>query len=226
MASGSDDTRRWMTRRYPARRDLGLAAQAAVMFGLGFAVVRCHQVSPGQTPRPHPPRSPAHRAGPPSSAPAPELARGEHPPPAVVRPGAAAALAPRAAREADTVRLSSLSDWAAFRVEHTTVALTIEGALAAALEERASLRELIRGCATGSDPASRETLDISAAIEIDARDVRVDGWGCDAEDPRGEAARMCDCVVDHLPEDLRVQVPADLDDSHLADHAGGVTLRL
>lgn len=133
--------------------------------------------------------------------------------------------AERAAASAK-IRKSRLPEWMRFRVERTRIALSTEMAVRFALEADAHVAETKAACTSAQSMSMAPALDISAEIEIHDRDVTVRSWGCDteSEDPRVGAA--CECLIQRLPAELSVAVPADVPDGDLTSYTGMLSLRL
>ena len=113
-----------------------------------------------------------------------------------------------------------------FRHKHTRVALAAETEVSLALD----LGNIVRTCGeTGGTPEPRRILlELSAEIEIKGRDIFVRGWSCDPEADGAIArtmARVCECVVARIPDELALEVPGNVADQHLADHTGSFSLR-
>jgi hypothetical protein len=113
-----------------------------------------------------------------------------------------------------------------FRHEHTRVALAAETQVSLALD----LGNTVRTCGetVGSPQPRTVPLELSAEIEIEHRNVFVRGWSCDP-DADGAIARtmapVCECVLEKIPGELALEVPGNVADQDLADHAGSFSLR-
>jgi hypothetical protein len=140
--------------------------------------------------------------------------------------GASHVMAPTATSRASAVRKSRLSDWMRFRYEHSQLALSTEAAVRSRLDTPVSMRDVTKACVSSEPSALAPEVDISAEVELRARDVTVRGWGCDvnAEPPISEA--ICDCILEYLPHDVRTTIPADVADEDLASYDGLLSLRL
>jgi hypothetical protein len=204
----------------PDRSSLGGRRQAVLLLGVGFAIawwclserkppsIAVHREMPAPT-------VDAHRATSPASG-ATELPGGSH----VVVP------AGQPAGRATAVRKSRLSDWMRFRYEHSQRALSTEAAIRAQLDAPVSMREVTRACVSAEHQAPAPDIDISAEVEIRARDVTVRGWGCDANVELSIAGPICDCILEYLPRDVRVVIAADVSDEDLTSYEGLLSLRL
>jgi hypothetical protein len=123
------------------------------------------------------------------------------------------------------VRKSSLAEWMRFRYEHSTLALSTEMAVRWALDKPARMRDFVTACATKEHmPAA--VVDMSAEIEIRGRDATVRSWGCDSATDAGAAGRICECVLEHLPDESHVVVPPEVAEADLTPYEGMLSLQL
>lgn len=123
------------------------------------------------------------------------------------------------------IRASELSDWMRFRNDHPRLAWTTEMAVRWKINEPVSLRDVASNCSGISNPAAFPDLALSAEIAIQDRTATVSGWGCGPSEERA-ADRFCECILDHMPDEIRASIPSELADSELASYTGTLSLRL
>jgi hypothetical protein len=126
---------------------------------------------------------------------------------------------------AAAIQKSRLPEWMRFRYEHQKLALSTEMQLRWALDSSSAAREAVRGC-VAKEHTTTVPIDISAEIELQGRDAMVRGWGCDANAEAVTVGRVCNCVLEHLPNDLHVTVPNEVRDEDLVPYEGLLSLRL
>jgi hypothetical protein len=205
----------------PKHRELPSWVQVALVFGAGFAIA--WWVSSVRNPRPvvATPEVTASRT-----------ADVHTPPPRADRltalprrtPESLPTMEPQLSTSA--IRKSRLPEWMRFRYEHSHLAFSMESALRAVLDNPVSFHEAAKACAAKENARSVRDLDISAEIEIRDRDATVRSWGCEANEDPALAGRICDCILAHLPEEVRVAVPAQVADNDLVPYEGMLSLRL
>jgi len=112
-----------------------------------------------------------------------------------------------------------------FRYEHPTVALSTEMAIRWALGKPIPIRDLVTACAS-KEHTPFVLVDMSAEIEIRGRDATVSGWGCDSNTDANAEARICECLIEHLPDESHVVVPLEVTDKDLASYEGLLSIQL
>jgi hypothetical protein len=111
------------------------------------------------------------------------------------------------------------------RYDRPRLAHSVEHAVTAGLSTKILLREAAQSCtdATHKMPGNFE---ISAMIDIQGRDIAVQGWGCNTDTNEAAAGKICDCIVGQFPEFLSAAVPSSITDRELTIYEGMLILRL
>jgi hypothetical protein len=206
----------------PARRNLPGWVAAVLICGAGFVITwRC---SSGriQLPVASLREAPARTADP--KAPVARMDRLAEPGDPVDDERTARHFPVREAPDPTGVLASRLPEWLRFRYGHAHLAYSMESTILGALGVPVPVSEVARSCTAKAHAESVRTLDISAAIEIQGRDATVRGWGCDTSD--ATAIGLCDCILEHLSDDLHVRVPSQVEDKDLTPYEGMFSLRL
>jgi hypothetical protein len=135
-------------------------------------------------------------------------------------------LAPPMPADPSVLRRSALLAWMRLRVDRASLAVTTEAEVQNALDEAAPIRDLLHGCMNQPHDPPLHYVDLSAQVVISRREIRVNGWGCDADDPGAAGVGVCACVVNQLPSELRATVPRTIPDAELADYDDLFVLRV
>lgn len=149
--------------------------------------------------------------------------------PASVAPETSVVALPRPSEQivsAAAIRKSQLPEWMRFRYDHTHLALTVESVVRAALDTPIPLRAIAAECSSKEHLTVVRDLDLTAEVEIQARDVTMHGWGCEANEDPSTAGRICDCILARLPDSGIASVPLQVADGDLVPYEGLLSLRL
>jgi len=132
-------------------------------------------------------------------------------------------------RSGSDPRLPDLSNelgWRAFRREHPRVALASEFGVTWILNDwhlTLSQRDLAGTCLHTGVPFP--DVSIGAWLRLHGRGLAIDGLDCEPErSGDGYAEQFCRCLVEGLPPDAFVELPADVSDADLADYQGPIIL--
>lgn len=124
------------------------------------------------------------------------------------------------------IRTSQRGAWSRFRDAHAELAGAIEAGVTNALTTRVSLRDVMDACATTDRSEALRDIPVSAALELNGREITTRAWRCDTADGDVAAGRICGCVIARLPEEMHTIVSLRIPDRALAPYEGWLALRL
>jgi hypothetical protein len=127
------------------------------------------------------------------------------------------------------IRASQREAWTRFRDAHAELAGAIEGVeggVISALANKVSLRDVMEACATTDRSEALRDIAVSAALELNGREITTRAWRCDTARDDVAAGRICGCVVARLPDEMHTIVPSRIPEAELATYDGRLALRL
>jgi len=77
------------------------------------------------------------------------------------------------------IRTSQREAWARFHTAHVELANAIERGVTTAIATQVSLREIVQACATTDRSEALRDIAVSAALELDGREITTHAWRCD-----------------------------------------------
>jgi hypothetical protein len=103
--------------------------------------------------------------------------------------------------------------------------MSTEMAIRWALDRPTPIRDLRAAC-SGSAATSHMWIRVSAELDMRARDATVRNWGCDATTNEPLEGRLCECLLDQLPEELQIVLPETVADRDLTSYRGVLSIQL